>query len=86
MKSKLFSAALSRAARGLLGWTPEQLARAADLEPEAVALFEASRGVLGAAEAHRLAQAFNRAGVIAIAADYAGEGVRFRARQIGAWP
>ena len=36
-----FSARQSRAARGLLGWSPEDLARRASLEPEAVELFEA---------------------------------------------
>ena len=74
-----FSARQSRAARGLLGWSPEDLARRASLEPEAVELFEAGEGVLSEADADQLGDALVAAGVIALQERLAGEGVRFRA-------
>lgn len=74
-----FSPRQSRAARGLLGWSPEELARRSQLEAETVELFEAGEGVLSEADADQLGDALVAAGVIALQERLAGEGVRFRA-------
>ncbi|MCA6346851.1 hypothetical protein [Phenylobacterium sp.] len=74
-----FSPRQSRAARGLLGWSPEELARRSHLEAEGVELFEAGEGVLSEADADQLGDVLVAAGVIALQERMAGEGVRFRA-------
>jgi len=74
-----FSPRQSRAARALLGWSPEELARRSRLEAEGVELFEAGEGVLSEADADQLGDALVAAGVIALQERLAGEGVRFRA-------
>ena len=73
----LFSSAQARAARGLLGWSVERTAAAADLEAEALRLFEEAEGDLGERELLKLSGALRRAGVLAVPAVRAGEGVRF---------
>lgn len=72
-----YSPAQCRAARGLLAWCVDELARAARLEAEAVELYEAGEGELAEDELARIGAAFAVAGVIAKPADLAGEGVRF---------
>ena len=74
-----FSPRQSKAARALLGWSPEELARRSHLEAEAVELFEAGEGVLSEADADQLGDALVAAGVIALQERLAGEGVRLRA-------
>lgn len=73
-----FSPAQLRAARGLLDWSVDRLAEAADLECEAITLFETAEGELSPRDMGRLGRALNMNGVIAIAGDRAGPGVRFR--------
>lgn len=73
-----FSAAQCRAARGLLDWSAEDLARRARLECEAVELFERGEGALSERDRLAISCAFASAGVIAKAEASAGEGVRFR--------
>ena len=73
----VFPPALCRAARGLLGWSADRLALAAGLEAEAVELFEAGEGDLADRDKAAIGEALNRAGVIAIRARLAGDGVRF---------
>jgi hypothetical protein len=75
-----FPPALCRAARGLLGWSIDQLAGEAGLEAEALELFEGQDGELAESEMAHIGHAFNRAGVIVIPERMAGPGVRF------AWP
>jgi hypothetical protein len=72
-----FPPALCRAARGLLGWSIDQLAGEAALEGEAIELFEASAGELAESELAKIGRAFGRAGVIAIRERLAGAGVRW---------
>jgi len=73
----MFSPGQCRAGRGLLGWSQDRLAASARLEPEAVELYERGEGQLSTAELTVLGAAFNSAGVIAVAENCAGEGVRF---------
>ena len=73
-----FSAAQTRAARGLLDWSAGRLARAAGLEREAIGLFETGNGDLAHEDARRLGATLYAAGVLPIAADLGGEGVRLR--------
>ena len=63
----------------MLGWALGDLAAAAGLDPDVLASFEAGRSDLAEEDAGRLGLAFVKAGVIAIRARRAGEGVRFRA-------
>jgi hypothetical protein len=74
-----FSPAQCRAGRGLLGWSIDELARRARLEPEGVELYEAGEGQLGDGDLAATGEAFALAGVIAIPQRLAGEGVRFSA-------
>lgn len=74
----VFSPAQTRAARALLGWSQERLAEASRLELEAIELFEGGDGELAANELQRVRRALNMFGVIALQADLAGPGVRFR--------
>ena len=71
-----FSPAQCRAGRALLDWSQDRLAMRADLELEAIELFEAATAELCEADIHRIGRAFLEAGVIALPADWAGEGVR----------
>jgi transcriptional regulator with XRE-family HTH domain len=72
------SAAHTRAARGLLGWSVPRLAMEAGVAEEALSLFEAEQVALTEADLIALASALYAAGVITISADLAGEGVRLR--------
>ena len=77
----MFSPAQCRAGRALLGWTVEQFARLAELEPAEIEAHE--NGKLSAAlfKAHEaIRAAFSSVNVIPIAAIEGGEGVRFRRR------
>ncbi len=73
-----FSPAQVRAGRALRGPTAEQLAAVAGLEPEAIELYEHGEGELSPAEHSALGEALyaDGEGVIAIPANYGGEGVR----------
>lgn len=75
-----FSPAQCRAARALLGWSLEELARGAGLEVEGLELFEAGEGELGERDLAALGEALCRAHVIALPEKVAGEGVRFNRR------
>lgn len=72
-----FSPAQCRAARGLLDWSSDELARRAGVEPEAVELYERQEADLGDADRAALGRAFVDCGVIAKASGDGGEGVRF---------
>ncbi len=61
-----------RAARGLLDWTQEQLAEAAGVSRSTVRDFEKERHHLNRSSEQLIVEAFERAGVMLIAA--AGEG------------
>jgi transcriptional regulator with XRE-family HTH domain len=70
-----------RAARALLGWKQEELARKAGIGLATIQRLERGRGPLMAhvSTALKIEEAFNRAGVILIANDIEGGlGVRFR--------
>ena len=77
-----FSPAQCRAARALLDWSAERLARAAALDREAVELYEASAAELSDRELSAIRTALRRAGVLAIPARLAGEGVRLNAPKV----
>lgn len=80
MRPKLiFSPAQVRAGRALRALTVEQLADLSRLEAEAIELYERGEGDLAPAEHAALGEALyaDGAGVIAIPANCAGEGVRF---------
>ena len=72
-----FSAVQCRAARALADLTIERLAEWARLEPETIDLYEQGQGQLSELELSCLGDALNNAGVIALAENLAGEGVRF---------
>jgi len=76
-----FSPAQCRAARGLLNWSPADLARRARVELEAVELYEAGDAELGVSDLVMVGHVLSEAGVIALAEKIAGEGVRFRQRR-----
>lgn len=71
-----FSPAQCRAARGLLNWTREDLAHYAGIELEAVEIYEAGAADLDRDELVNLGRVFTGAGVVALPARLAGEGVR----------
>ena len=80
MRPKLnFSPAQVRAGRALCDLTAAQLADMAGLEAEAVELFESGQGELSPGEHEALCRALyaDGAGVVALPAQLAGEGVRF---------
>ena len=68
---------LSRAARGLLGWSVVFCARRAELSPSLLAAYEDTTGSLSDTEGHRLEAAFLAAGVRALPCARTGGGVRF---------
>lgn len=70
--------AQARAARGLLRWKVEELAKAADVAPNTVVRFEADKGVNMATLA-AIQRALEEAGVVFIPANGGGPGVRLRA-------
>ena len=70
------SPAQCRAARGLLDWTQEDLAAAADVSRSTVRDFEKGRHYLNRTSAGQITAAFERAGVVLIAAGEMGPGVR----------
>ena len=85
MKSQVFSPVQVRAARGLLAWTQQKLARRADLTLRAVRSYEVGTLELKREELGRIARAFRAADVIPIADGRAGEGVRFAKPRAGRW-
>jgi transcriptional regulator with XRE-family HTH domain len=68
-----------RAARGLLGWTQSALAMEAGVSRSTVRDFERGRHDLHRSSARQIARALERAGVVLIAPDEMGPGVRLRA-------
>ena len=86
----LLTPSLSRAARGLLDWTQEELAQHADVSRSTVRDFEKGRHELHRGSAVRIERAFAAAGVVLIPADELGPGVRLTApeqvREAGAGP
>ncbi|MGJ3264549.1 MAG: helix-turn-helix domain-containing protein [Salinarimonas sp.] len=69
-----------RAARGLLGWTQQDLADKSDVSIATVKRLEAEPGALGGLNvtATAIRRAFEDAGVAFIEANGGGVGVRFR--------
>jgi len=69
-----------RAARGLLAWSQEMLAKQADVGLSTVRDLETERREISAAMATKIRTAFERAGVVFLDADGGGPGVRLRRR------
>ena len=72
------SPAQCRAARGLLDWSQEDLARAAGLSRSTIKDFEAGRHELQRASASQLVQSLMTAGIILLPATGAGLGAGVR--------
>lgn len=68
-----------RAARGLLDWTQEELARRAGVSRSTIRDFESGRHELHRATEAQVVKAIEEGGVLLIASDEAGPGVRRRA-------
>ena len=77
----MISASQSRAARGLLGWTQEDLAKAASVGVVTVRQFETGKAVPRNATLAVIRQALEAAGVQFIAENGGGPGVRLRDRE-----
>ncbi len=73
--------ALVRAARGLLNWTQDDLARAANVGQSTVRNYEAGRSVPVANNLSAIQAAFEGAGVEFIPENGGGAGLRLRARE-----
>ncbi len=67
-----------RAARGLVGWSKERLAEAADLDPAALADVEAGKREPSSRNVDALRRALEEAGVIFLPENGEGPGVRLR--------
>jgi transcriptional regulator with XRE-family HTH domain len=74
-----------KAARALLGWSQEDLARAADVSVPTIKRLEASEGLLGGRSetGEKIQKALQAAGVEFIAENGGGPGVRLRKRVDG---
>ncbi|HEY0832904.1 helix-turn-helix transcriptional regulator [Azospirillum sp.] len=72
-----------RAARGLLDWTQDELAKRAGLSRSTVRDFEKGRHDLHAGSARRIVGALEDAGVLLIPAGAAGPGVCLAAAEAG---
>jgi transcriptional regulator with XRE-family HTH domain len=74
-----------KAARALLGWSQEDLARAADVSVPTIKRLEASEGLLGGRSetGEKIQKALQAAGVEFIAENGGGPGVRLRKRVEG---
>ena len=68
-----------RAARGLLNWTQEELAEAAKVSRSTVRDFEGNRHCLNRASEAQVVAALEQAGVVLLAPDDLGPGVRLAA-------
>ncbi|HYC01829.1 MAG TPA: helix-turn-helix domain-containing protein [Azospirillaceae bacterium] len=67
-----------RAARGFLDWTQEELAHRADVSRSTVRDFEQGRHALQAESERRILAALDAAGILLIAPDDGGPGIRLR--------
>src|ERR1035437_3863216 len=75
--SPMVSADQIRAARGLLGWSQTALARAASLSEPTIKRYETARGArVSAAAVEKMVTALEVAGIIFIAENGGGAGVR----------
>lgn len=74
----MLTSAQCRAARGLLDWTQDTLAEAAGVSRSTVREFEAQRHELHRGTQRQIVSALEDAGVLLVAADDAGPGVRLR--------
>ena len=72
------TSAQCRAARGLLDWTQDALAECAGVSRSTVRDFEAGRHGLHRGTQRQIVTALENAGVLLIAADDIGPGVRLR--------
>jgi transcriptional regulator with XRE-family HTH domain len=77
----MITAAQCRAARGLLGWSQQELARQAGVGIVTVHQLEAGRGEPRRATVDVVRRAFEAAGVIFIEENGGGPGVRLRKRE-----
>ncbi len=83
---ELFTPSQCRAARGLLDWPVEELAKRARLSVEDIKLNEAGRLPRSMFLHHyAIRDVFDDADVLPIPGERAGEGVRFRRRAAGGW-
>jgi transcriptional regulator with XRE-family HTH domain len=72
-----FSPRQCRGARGLLGWTVDQLAEQSGVSPAAIRGYEAERALLAAHDVRALGEALNDGGVLAKpGSTHVGEGLR----------
>lgn len=74
----MISAAQCRAARGLLGWTQEQLATASEVAVVSIGQFEKEKAEPRRATLAAIRAALEAAGVIFVASNGEGPGVRLR--------
>lgn len=74
----MLSPAQSRAARGLLDWSQSDLARHSNLSESTIRDFEKGRRIPSANNLLGIATAFEKAGVILVAENGEGPGVRLR--------
>ena len=74
----LLSPEQCRAARGLLDWTQEELAKQADVSRSTIRDFENGRHHLHPTTAAQVVAALERGGALLIPPDEAGPGVRLR--------
>ncbi len=79
------TAAQCRAGRALIEWSQEQLAAAADVSVSTLADFEKRFRAPGENARRRLREALEKAGVVFIAEDDAGAGVRLRFSREEVW-
>ena len=72
-----------KAARTLIGWSQEELARAAGISLPTIKRLEAAEGLLGGREttAQKIGNALQKAGIEFIDENGGGPGVRLRKRQ-----
>lgn len=74
----VLTSAQCRAARGLLDWTQDTLAGSAGVSRSTVRDFEAGRHELHRGTQQQIVSALEKAGVLLVAADDVGPGVRLR--------
>jgi len=78
---KTISARQCRAARGLLGWSQDQLAEAANVARATIANFETGKSLPVANNLAAIRSAFEASGVVLIPENGGGDGVRMKDRQ-----
>lgn len=80
----MLTVAQLRAARALLGWSQDELAAKSDVSKPTIARLELGKGEVGgyATTQEKLQRTLERAGIIFVAENGEGPGVRLRKKQI----